>query len=113
MCAFEGAELVGCARMWDVSVGGAPIAFLGPLAVEAGARKGGIGAALVDAASRAARAAGVCAVVLVGDEPFFQRIGFSAAPAANIVMPGPVDQKRVLLRWLADGEPGALAGPLT
>jgi predicted N-acetyltransferase YhbS len=113
MCAFSGDALVGCARMWDVTVGGTPVAFLGPLAVESGVRNGGVGISLVEAASRAAGEAGACGVLLVGDEAYFKRAGFIGAPAARIVMPGPVDQKRVLLRWLAPGPPKALAGPLT
>ncbi len=113
VCAFDGAALIGVARMWDVHVGATPIAFLGPLAVDSGARNAGLGAALVEAASQAARAAGACAVLLVGDEAFFRKAGFTAAPAADIVMPGPVDQKRVLLRWLADSAQKALKGPLT
>jgi predicted N-acetyltransferase YhbS len=112
MCAFEDGRLIGCARMWDVTVGGIAAAFLGPLAVEASARSGGVGAALVDAAARAAQAAGVCAVVLVGDEAYFGRVGFSAARTAKVLLPGPVDQRRVLSRWLAAGEPATLEGPL-
>ena len=113
MCAFSGGTLIGCARMWDATVAGVPLAFLGPLAVEAGARNSGAGATLVEAACVAARAAGRCAVLLVGDEAFFRRSGFTAAPAADIAMPGPVDQNRVLLRWLAAGPPQTLAGRLT
>lgn len=112
VCAFEGGRLIGCARMWDVTVGGVPVAFLGPLAVEATARSTGIGAALVDTACQAAKAAGVRAVVLVGDEAYFGRVGFARDRAAKIVLPGPVDQRRVLVRWLADGDPEALVGPL-
>lgn len=112
MCAIEDGAVVGCARMWDVRVGDIPITFLGPLAVEASARKSGTGAALVLAASEAAKAAGACAVLLVGDMGFFGRLGFSNDLAAGIVLPGPVDQKRVLLRWLADSPPKALIGPI-
>jgi predicted N-acetyltransferase YhbS len=112
MCAFQSGALIGCARMWEAEVDGTRLAFLGPLAVEASARKSGAGAALVAAASEAAGAAGLCAVVLVGDEAYFQRVGFSAAPAAAILLPGPVDQRRVLLRWLGNGAPRTLAGPL-
>jgi predicted N-acetyltransferase YhbS len=112
MCALEEDVLIGCARMWEVRIGKTPIGFLGPLAVEAKARRTGTGAALVAAASDAARSSGLSAVVLVGDEAFFERVGFSAAPAANIVLPGPVDPRRVLIRWVADSAPQTLAGPI-
>lgn len=112
MCAFEDGRLIGCARMWDVHVGDTPAAFLGPLAVESTARSSGVGAALVDAACVAARAAGVRAVLLVGDEAYFGRVGFAAGKVGAVVLPGPVDPRRVLLRWLAEGEPEVLEGLL-
>ena len=95
-CAFEGERLVGTVRMWRVVVGDQPIVFLGPLAVEADARRHGLGALLVERACEAARAAGEAAVLLVGDLPFFGRMGFEVA--SEVVMPGPVDLRRVLAR---------------
>lgn len=97
-CAWEGERLVGSVRMWKVHVGGTPAIFLGPLAVEADARKHGTGAHLVAAACDAAEAAGYPIVLLVGDEPYFSRVGFAAAPAREVRLPGPVDQRRVLVR---------------
>ncbi len=106
--AWDGARLVGSVRMWKVHVGAAPVIFLGPLAVEADVRKHGTGGVLVQRACAAADAAGLPVVLLVGDEPYFGRFGFAAAPAREVRLPGPVDQRRVLLRG-AD----ALAGDLT
>ncbi len=100
-CAFDGAALVGSVRMWRIRIGERPAVFLGPLAVEAEARKAGAGGLLVEAASRAAQAAGFPMVLLVGDEPYFARFGYAAAPARHVVLPGPVDQRRVLVRELA------------
>lgn len=107
-CAWEGSRLVGSVRMWAIHVGGTPAIFLGPLAVLAEGRKSGTGGELVRRASAAAQAAGF-PVLLVGDEPYFQRFGFAAAPAAAVRLPGPVDQKRVLARQVG-GEPAELAG---
>lgn len=104
-CAFESERLVGTVRMWRVAVGDQPITFLGPLAVDEDEREHGLGAQLVARACAAAEAAGEAAVVLVGDLPFFSRVGFSVAP--DVVMPGPVDPKRVLARAFAGG---ALSG---
>lgn len=104
-CAFDGPRLVGVVRMWRVAAGDQPIVFLGPLAVDEDARKHGLGALLVEHACEASRAAGEAAVVLVGDLPFFQRVGFEVA--TGVVMPGPVDPRRVLARRF-DG--AALAG---
>lgn len=110
--ALRGGRPVGCVRMWPVTIGGRPVAFLGPLAVDPDERSAGLGQALVESACEAARAAGWRAVLLVGDGPYFGRIGFTNAHTAGVVMPGPVDQRRVLLLPLRqDGDEG-LAGPV-
>jgi predicted N-acetyltransferase YhbS len=66
--------------MWPVTIGGAPVAFLGPLAVDPDERSAGLGQILVESACAAAQAAGWKAVLLVGDAPYFTRAGFSATP---------------------------------
>jgi predicted N-acetyltransferase YhbS len=109
MCAWTGERLLGCARMWRVRVGGRPVMFLGPFAVEQGERNAGFGARLIERACEAARVASESHVVLVGDEPYFSRLGFTRAAGRHVVMPGPVDQRRVLVRALSS-EAGELAG---
>ena len=96
-------RLLGSVRLWPVTVGGQPAAFLGPIAVEAESRNLGIGQALVEQACAAAAAAGWPHVLLVGDAPWFGRMGFIAAPSA--AMPGPVDPRRVLALRLSDSAP--------
>lgn len=109
MCAWSDDRLLGCARMWRVRVGGTPVTFLGPFAVEQGERNAGFGARLISRACEAAQAAGETHVVLVGDEPYFSRVGFTKAGGRQVVMPGPVDQNRVLVRALTP-DAGELAG---
>lgn len=99
--AWRGEALLGSVRMWPVKVGDGTSVFLGPIAVEADERKHGVGARLVEMACAAAREAGWASVFLVGDAPYFGRMGFVAAP--GVVMPGPVDQRRVLWKALAEG----------
>lgn len=108
VCAWDGERLVGSVRMWKAHVGGQPVIFLGPLAVQSEVRKHGTGGLLVQRACAAAEAAGFPVVVLVGDEPYFSRFGFTAAPARDVRLPGPVDQRRVLARGAE-----ALSGALT
>lgn len=108
--ALADGRLIGSVRLWPVTIGGRPAVFLGPIAVEAGRRGLGVGQALVEHACRAAAKAGWRAVLLVGDAPYFGRAGFAAAPAKAVVMPGPVDQRRVLLRPLVEGGAEGLAG---
>ena len=70
--------------------------------VDPGARSAGVGGQLVAAACEAAKAAGEAAIVLVGDEPYFERFGFSAAAARDVRLPGPVDPRRVLAAVFGD-----------
>ncbi|HRD46086.1 MAG TPA: N-acetyltransferase [Caulobacter sp.] len=113
MTAWDGDRLAGSVRLWPVKIGGEPVLFLGPIAVEAELRKHRIGQTLVELACEASRKAGWRAVLLVGDAPYFGRVGFDAAPAKDVRMPGPVDQRRVLLKPLREGGADGLAGPVT
>ena len=54
-----------------------------------------------------AEAKGHGLVILVGDEPYYAKVGFHKLPAGLLIMPGPVDPNRFLYREL---NPGALAG---
>jgi len=110
IAAWDGRELVGSVRQWAVKVGATPAIFLGPIAVEAAYRSHGLGAALIEQACAAASGAGHAAIVLVGDMPFFGPLGFDPAP--GVIMPGPVDQTRVLARALTPGADAVLKGPV-
>jgi predicted N-acetyltransferase YhbS len=106
--AWDADRLVGCVQLWPVTVGGAPAILLGPIAVEPAYRRHGLGAALIDRACAAAAEAGHRLMVLVGDMPLFGPHGFT--PAAKVMMPGPVDQRRVLALALAAGAEVDLEG---
>jgi predicted N-acetyltransferase YhbS len=101
-----GTLLVGASAMTPIAVGDAPALLLGPLIVEPVFRSQGIGEALVMSSLDAAKAAGWKLVILVGDEPYYARMGFQRAPKGHISMPGPVDPERLLYCEL---EPGAIA----
>jgi predicted N-acetyltransferase YhbS len=58
------------------------------------------------------RAAGHRLVILVGDEPYYARMGFKRAPHGRLQMPGPVDPARVLVCELADGAFEGVSGPV-
>lgn len=108
-CAWADDMLVGVVRMSKIRIGGVPAIFLGPLAVHVDQRNSGLGGKLVERACEAAQAAGFSVVLLVGDEPYFAKFGFSANSTDAVVMPGPVDPRRVLAR----GATGPLNGPVT
>ena len=101
-----GTLLVGASAMTPIAIGDAPALLLGPLIVEPVFRSQGIGEALVTTSLEAAKAAGWKLVILVGDEPYYARMGFRRAPKNRISLPGPVDPDRLLYCEL---EPDALA----
>lgn len=107
----EGADLVGTVRLWSIRIGDAPALFLGPIAVEGESRRGGLGAALTQACLDWARAEGTSGVLLIGDPAYFNRFGFAVAP--DVLMPGPVNPRRVM--WLglsADRSPQGMVLPI-
>jgi predicted N-acetyltransferase YhbS len=97
--ARDAGRVIGSVRLWPIVVGEVPTLFLGPIAVSSESRKAGIGADLVAACIAHARTSGIGGVLLVGDLAYFDRFGF--APAPDVVLPGPVDRRRVL--WLGVG----------
>jgi predicted N-acetyltransferase YhbS len=110
----DAGELIGTCRIYRVEAG-APLFFLGPLAVDPAAQSAGLGLALVRECITACRAAGGHGIILIGAERFFRPAGFTIVPKDRIALPGPVDGARVL--WLElrpgglDKAQGALAAP--
>ena len=82
--AIEDGELCGSVRFWPIAIGGTTALMLGPLAVNAGQRGRGIGVALMERALDEARRLGHAVVILVGDEPYYARVGFSRLPPGRI-----------------------------
>jgi predicted N-acetyltransferase YhbS len=57
----------------------------------------------MDHALAAATARGHRAVILLGDEPYYARFGFSAEKMAGLSLPGPFERDRLLGLELAAG----------
>ncbi|MDB5595844.1 MAG: GCN5-related N-acetyltransferase [Hyphomicrobiales bacterium] len=108
-----GTFLVGANIMTAISCGGVPALLLGPLTVEPAFRSRGIGERLVARSLEAARASGHRLVLLVGDEPYYQRMGFKRVPPGRLSMPGPVDPMRILICELVEGAFENVRGPVT
>jgi predicted N-acetyltransferase YhbS len=108
-----GTFLVGANIMTPITCGGVPALLLGPLTVEPAFRSRGIGERLIKQSLESARANGHKLVILVGDEPYYGRIGFKRAPMGRLVMPGPVDPARVLYCELQDGAFEGVQGAVT
>lgn len=91
-----GDALWGSVRFWPVVIGESLALLLGPLAVVPQLRGRGIGISLMQTGIRTAAALGYGAVVLVGDEPYYAKVGFARLTPGQIRFPGPVDPDRVL-----------------
>lgn len=107
-----GTLLVGSNRLTRISCGGTPGLLLGPLAVEPAFRARGIGEDLIARSLQAARGTGHAIVLLVGDEPYYGRMGFRIVPPGRLQMPGPVDPQRLLYCELEPGGFEHASGPV-
>jgi predicted N-acetyltransferase YhbS len=102
-----GTLLVGSVQLTPVRIGAAKALLLGPLTIEPPFRDKGIGKALMERALAEAKAKGHRLVVLVGDEPYYARVGFMRIPDGAVKLDGPADPARMLAAELVEG---ALAG---
>jgi len=112
LIAHEGEALLGSVRFWPISVGGHEELLLGPLAVRGDQRGKGIGIALMQAGIERARQGPWRGILLVGDEPYYAKVGFSRLPPGRVRFPGPVDQNRILGLSLKGGEMLSLNGQI-
>lgn len=108
--AIEDGILRGSVRFWPIFVGREPALLLGPLAVQSDQRGRGIGIALMQRGIEEARARGHRAILLVGDPPYYARVGFAPLKRGCVRLPGPVDPARVLGLALVDGALDTLEG---
>ena len=108
--ASAGGVLLGSVRFWPIRVGGHEELLLGPLAVRGDQRGKGIGIALMQAGIEKAKQGPWRGILLVGDEPYYAKVGFSRLPPGRVRFPGPVDQDRILGLSLKEGEMLALTG---
>jgi len=110
--AVEDGMLKGSVRFWPIAVGDTRALLLGPLAVETKERGRGMGLALMQRGVDDARAGGHHAILLVGDVPYYSRVGFASIPEGRVMFPGPVDPARILALGLGEGAFESLKGPI-
>lgn len=100
-------RLVGTLQTWPVALTapGAdstprahPMLMVGPVAVLPERQGEGFGTALMLAMLGAIDPAAPLPQVMIGDEPYYGKFGFSAAHSAGWTLPGPWDPDRLLVR---------------
>jgi predicted N-acetyltransferase YhbS len=115
--AFHDKTLRGSLQFWPIQVrplqsDGVPVPalLLGPLAVEPAYAGRGIGMGLMRVGLQKAKQLGHRIVILVGDLPYYSRVGFQREGAEGLRLPGPVDPDRLLIRELVEGAAKGLEG---
>ena len=112
--AMDGDRPVAALRMSEITVGAKPGALLlGPLVVAPEYGGQSYGHSLMQDAITAARTAGIKLVVLIGDEPYYGRLGFRPVPPGTLTFPGPVDPRRILALELQDCALAEFSGLIT
>ena len=101
--------IAGAIRYWPVLVGGEKTLLLGPVAVHPTHQGEGLGGYLMR--ESLARADGWKRVLLVGDEPYYKRFGFTRLTGVN--MPPPTNPERVLGQALIFGAWDGVQGDVT
>ncbi len=98
-------RIVGSISFWQIHIGenGPDSILLGPLAVRLRDQGSGIGQTLMTHGIAAAEKAGHQLVVLVGDAPYYAKVGFRQIDDGQVIMPGPNDPHRLLYLELTDG----------
>jgi predicted N-acetyltransferase YhbS len=97
--------LVGAISYWPLIIGKSlrPAILLGPLAVHPARQNLGIGRALMSHTLQLAKDLGHELVLLVGDAPYYARVGFKLLPHGLLQLPGPFDEARFLYLELKEG----------
>ena len=105
-------SVVGAIRFWPVRIGeaGDSALLLGPIAIHPIRQGEGLGALLMMESLERARAMSWQRVVLVGDEPYYRRFGFTREMALALDFPKPVNLKRLLAKELVEGAMHAVSG---
>ena len=105
-------DVVGAISYWHLRIGaeGRKALLLGPLAVEPALQAKGIGRKLMRYSLGIANDLGHELVLLVGDEPYYARVGFARVPDGKLQFPGPLDPDRLLYLELKPGRLEAVNG---
>lgn len=104
--------VVGTISYWPLRIGeaGTEALLLGPIAIHPDRQNRGIGLTLMRSTLAKAATQGHALVVLVGDAPYYARVGFMKIPDGQLILPGPVDPKRFLFLELRAGALSAAHG---
>jgi predicted N-acetyltransferase YhbS len=104
--------IIGSISYWPLVIGhaGSKALLLGPLAIHPERQNRGIGLFLMRETLALAKMEGHSLVLLVGDAPYYARVGFMRIPDGQMILPGPWDPARFLFLELQSGALSAAEG---
>jgi predicted N-acetyltransferase YhbS len=104
--------IIGSISYWPLMIGkdGSKALLLGPLAIHPERQNRGIGLFLMRETLAVAKTEGHSLVLLVGDAPYYARVGFMRVPDGQMTLPGPWDPARFLFLELQSGSLSAARG---
>ncbi|MCQ0989680.1 GNAT family N-acetyltransferase [Jiella marina] len=108
-----GGTIIASVRLTPIRVGEVDCLFLGPLAVRPAYKNKGVGKALMRLCAETARERGETTILLVGDPPYYAPLGYRPIPPGDVTLPGPVDQRRLLILDLIGSAGKSLSGAVT
>ncbi|TNE57574.1 MAG: N-acetyltransferase [Alphaproteobacteria bacterium] len=109
----EDGTLLASIQFTPVEVGGHRLLLLGPLVVDPAWQGKGVGLALLKEGLDRARQTQAVGTLLIGDQPYYGRVGFEVLPRHQIELPGPYDPDRFLGLSHHGYDLSTLQGPLT
>ena len=95
--------VAGAIRFWPVLIGDAATLLLGPVAVHPTRQGEGLGNLLMSDALERAKALGWTRIILIGDESYYRRFGFTRQTAEGLSFPPPTNPERLLAKTLVEG----------
>jgi predicted N-acetyltransferase YhbS len=107
------ASLIASVKLTKVVVELSEGLLLGPIVVHPDFANRGFGQVLIRNAIAEARRAGFRWIILVGDAPYYEKVGFVKSPRGKITFPGPVDPDRVMVLELEAGSLDRVSGQLS
>lgn len=109
----ESGKLIATLRFWPILIDDYAGLLLGPIAVSPELQGQGYGIKLMEYGLSEATLLGHSRVLLVGDEAYYQRVGFSRKLAQKITMPMQEDQSRLLAIDLVRGSFDGVKGKIS
>lgn len=111
LTAWHEGQLAGAIQFAAITIGGQRGALLlGPLAISPAYKNMGCGVRLMQDGLADATKLGFRLVMLIGDLPYYSRVGFAVIPRGQVTLPGPADPARLLAAELRGGALAEFSG---